>query len=127
MTEPLRRMGFFHEIQGGLADGGSLRDSLRPEPSDHEGEVAAYLARGSVLGTTSKLAPDVLSDDPSPIATLETRTDGTWLWPSDLAYYVRTYHLALPEEFLEHAASRAWKSPALSLDELGEITERLWS
>ena len=28
-------------------------------------------------------------------------TDGIWLWPGDLAYYVKRYHLKLDEDFLQ--------------------------
>ena len=36
-------------------------------------------------------------------------TDGEWLWPGDLSYYVRKYALKLPEEFVETMQKNEWK------------------
>jgi hypothetical protein len=33
-------------------------------------------------------------------------TDGIWVWPEGLSHYVRTHHILLPEEFIQHALSR---------------------
>lgn len=48
-------------------------------------------------------------------------TDGTWEWPSDLAYYVREHHVRLPAEFLQHMVSRRWEIPALSEEQVMEL------
>jgi hypothetical protein len=45
-------------------------------------------------------------------------TDGTWVWPSDLAFYVERYHVELPTDFVEHVRSCGWNPPQLSDDEL---------
>ena len=47
-------------------------------------------------------------------------TDGTWVWPGALLYYVSTYHVRLPERFRSHAAASGWKiDPAsMNLEEL---------
>ncbi|MEU4086460.1 hypothetical protein [Streptomyces aureus] len=37
------------------------------------------------------------------------QTDGTWFWNSALAYYVTTYHLALDDRFVTHAADSGWR------------------
>ena len=36
-------------------------------------------------------------------------TDGTWVWPGALLYYVATYHVRLPEGFRAHAAASDWR------------------
>ena len=38
-------------------------------------------------------------------------TDGKWIWPSSLAYYVETYDLGLPADFLEDMANNDWSVP----------------
>lgn len=35
-------------------------------------------------------------------------TDGTWLWPAALIYYLEEYHLQLPDAFLSHAREVNW-------------------
>jgi hypothetical protein len=38
-------------------------------------------------------------------------TDGLYVWPMELAYYVQKYHVRLPQHFLERMASLNWKPP----------------
>jgi hypothetical protein len=47
-------------------------------------------------------------------------TDGAWLWPSVLSYYVAKYHLVLSPEFIEHARAKNWtiKEPEVRLEDL---------
>ena len=33
---------------------------------------------------------------------------GQWVWQGGLAYYVETYGVGLPEEFVEHMKASAW-------------------
>lgn len=72
------------------------------------------------------MAIDVLREDHKPITVLETLTDGTWLWPSDLAYYVRTYHARVPEELIAHASDIDWVPPVLDKGALGAVEEHLF-
>ncbi len=37
-----------------------------------------------------------------------TLTDGTWAWPEGLAHYVAAHHIALPDQFLEHARAQGF-------------------
>lgn len=72
------------------------------------------------------MATDVLRDDQKPITVLEILTDGVWTWPSDLPYYVETYHAQVPEELIVHASNMGWAPPALDTKALAEIEERLF-
>lgn len=36
------------------------------------------------------------------IGTLCILTDGAWVWPGDIAYYVENYNILLPDEFIEN-------------------------
>jgi hypothetical protein len=42
---------------------------------------------------------------------LSFRSDGVWVWPNLLEYYVREYHLRIPDEFVRHMAARNWRPP----------------
>jgi hypothetical protein len=35
-------------------------------------------------------------------------TDGDWLWPSVLLYYVFQYHLQIDADFIDHARANQW-------------------
>ena len=43
-------------------------------------------------------------------------TDGTWVWPGALLYYVASYHVRLPERFRSHAAASNWRIDPASLN-----------
>lgn len=125
MTDPLKNVGYFKELHHGDPNGPSLREAVRAKAAPAEDRLAAYLKQGGVLATTGSTVSDVLSDDDAPIARLEILTDGEWNWPADLAYYVERYHVRLPEEFVEHVASRDWSPPALSDDDLAALADRM--
>jgi hypothetical protein len=121
----LRRVGFFSELRHGAADGPSLADAKGKLRVDHD-PIVSYLRRGSVLAATPERTYDVLSPTPREIGSLDMHTDGTWVWPSDLAYYVDVYRVALPEAFLRHGQAHRWQAPELSESELLEAEERFF-
>jgi hypothetical protein len=114
----IHKAGFFRELRHGDPSGPSLvecRDSLE---LNARAKVARYLRGGSVLATTGTMAGDWFNPSDTAVAPLEVRTDGTWAWPADLAYYVERYGVGLPLEMLDHMASHSWKASALSTEEL---------
>ncbi|HEX6538139.1 MAG TPA: hypothetical protein VF155_03045 [Candidatus Dormibacteraeota bacterium] len=123
----LKEIGFFRELRHGDADGPSLaaaRDGLN-EP-DVEA-LANYLGSAATLAATGSMVDDALDPAQRFVARLETATDGEWVWPRDLAYYVRTYHVALPDDFIARVRERKGTPPALSRDELIRVEEEYLS
>jgi hypothetical protein len=116
MALVVREVGYFSELGHGRPDGPSLRGSLRQEPSPEESHLVRYLRSASVLAANGP-ASDVLSGEPLS-ETLCVMTDGTWVWPSDLPFYVERYHVELPTDFVEHARQSGWNPRQLSDDEL---------
>jgi hypothetical protein len=109
MTE-LQRTGFFREMPHGEASDPSLADARNPAPTPHEDRIAAYLDAGHVYIATPGFARDVF--DPSKrIGPPHYLTDGRFVWPGDLAHYVRTYHVRLPGPFVEHMLANGWGVP----------------
>jgi len=114
----IHRAGFFRELRHGDPSGPLLvkcRDSLE---LNARAKVARYFRSGSVLATTGTMAGDWFNPSDTAVAPLEVRTDGTWAWPGDLAYYVEKYGVGVPLEMLDHMVSRGWKAPELSGEEL---------
>jgi hypothetical protein len=116
-------VGEFRELAADYDDGPSIHDAITPEPRAQEAELVAYLRAGSVLAVSGSTDYDVLRGDGTAIGALSLQTDGTWFWSSGLAYYVETYHLALDDRFLAHAAASDWQPPQLSLAELLSLEE----
>jgi hypothetical protein len=121
----VRDFGFFKELEHGDPDGPSIRDLMQDEPQPHEREMADYLAKGVPVFGGSGVFRDVISGANRVIGAFQLLTDGEWVWPSDLAYYVRTYHVVIPPELAEHMQRNGWRVPELSGEDLVRIS-RSW-
>jgi hypothetical protein len=98
-----------------------LSGSRGAQPQPDEDRIAAYLKEGALLVACPGVVGDVLDSgvkdvqDPAvPIGSAHILTDGAWAWPADLEYYVRTYHVRLPADFIEHMRTHQWRPPAES-------------
>jgi hypothetical protein len=122
----MKRIGYFRELRHGEPDGPSLiaaRDRLDPALRT---QVAGYLKAGGVLATTGALTDDWFTKERR-VAPLESRTDGVWVWPADLAYYVEHYGTEVPAEFIRHTEAHGWVAPMLTDEELIDIARALRS
>jgi len=106
----VKRIGFFRELEHGNPDGPSLKDVTRPNAGLHDAAVVEYLKKGIVMMAAPGIVRDVLNPG-GPIGSLSILTDGTYAWPSDLAYYVERYHAIVPVDFVAHAAEHGWEIP----------------
>ena len=120
-----RFLGGFRELPHGRADGPSLRAAVGDRAGPDELAIVRYLRNGAVLAVSGSAVPDVLSADHELIDSLHLHTDGLWFWYSDLAHYVERYHVALDEEFVEHARRRNFTPPQLSEADLIGLSETL--
>jgi hypothetical protein len=98
----------------------SIRSLVRHSPNEDEENCVRYLQQG-VFGCwfpCPRLADDVLQPglrinltefpglaDSGPACVL---TDGCWVWPAVLVYYVARYHLQLTPDFVEQARANQW-------------------
>jgi hypothetical protein len=118
-------MGFFEELGRAPHYHGSIRDAARPEAGSDEADVLAYLRASYPLLDVPSSPEDVISGDTKIPGGDGLATDGTWIWRIDLPYYVERYHLALPDEFREHAKQQGYQVPVLSSAELGAFNPEL--
>lgn len=104
----IKTVGFFKELEHGNEDGGSLKESICNHSLENEVKLVEYLESGVVICVAPGLVWDVIDESKGVIRNLEILTDGEWAWPSDLAYYVREYHVSLSEDFMEHVKRNEW-------------------
>jgi hypothetical protein len=90
----------------------SLRDAVCTTAHANEQKVIRYLENGPNYSAMGKVVRDVLDPGNGAMLFPGTNTDGLFLWPLELAYYVRKYHVRLPSAFLERMASRDWQPPS---------------
>lgn len=66
--------------------------------------------------------PDVLDPDGPDLPGIGSMyTDGTWIWREDLRYYLATYHVALPDDFVKHIRALDYTAPAVPESRLVDI------
>jgi hypothetical protein len=103
----------------------SLRDRVSDIPQTDETQILSYLGQGvdcglyndpgmvyDVLQSGKRIdlseyrafVPDVRKRQPHLML-----TDGVWVWPGALIYYVAVYHVGVPQRFLHHAAAVHWR------------------
>ncbi|WP_245236998.1 hypothetical protein RFN58_25005 [Streptomyces iakyrus] len=122
----IRPVGFFSELSPGwgLAETGSIRNAVRPLGEPDEKNILDYLRSGTGIWSEMSAGPDVLDPyAPEMTGIGSLYTDGTWLWREDLTYYVATYHVALPNEFVEHIRTLKYKAPVVSESRLVDIAK----
>jgi hypothetical protein len=97
----------------------SIRTLIRESAAPDEAKVLDYLRQGVVCGVYNdpRLMHDVLTPGHrlDPDANL-LFTDGVWLWPKGLLYYLARYHLEFPAAFLGHAKHNGWRIEPAAID-----------
>lgn len=101
-------VGWFREL--GYESAFSIEQAKNRDPA-HTADVARYLRGGKILVASPGLARDIY-DRARVAGSHSMRTDGDFVWPDVLAYYVETYGVALPPIFEARMASRGWTAPA---------------
>lgn len=104
----LKKIGFYKELKHGIKYDESLKESVCLVPQVNEGKIIEYLENGVIYCISPGLIKDILDESEPIIGSLKLLTDGEWVWPSDLPYYVKKYHVKLKKDFLLHVQARNW-------------------
>ena len=103
-----KKVGFFFE-QSADEQRSQLNSLRNVEPHIREAEIIQYLNSGVEAGVYMMHEHDYLKEPPAFIVEAILKSDGEWIWPASLAYFVREYHLTLPTEFLEKMEQQNWR------------------
>ncbi|WP_327728402.1 hypothetical protein OG250_18465 [Streptomyces sp. NBC_00487] len=114
----IRRAGFYASAEEVSAVATSVEHPW-------ERSAARYLEEGEIVVAASQWVDDLLDARSKRICQYSVRTDGVWVWPSSLVYYVKKYHVKLPAEFLNRMTLKDWTVGELGEDAVEEIYERL--
>lgn len=106
-----------------MCDAISLRNLAKESPQEHEDKLVSYLENGTQLFCTLLAVFDYLSNEEKFVGDPSIKTDGTWFWRQYLAYFVKTYHFRLPQEFVDHAKSNNWKVPEIRYEQEKPLIE----
>ncbi|HEV7555392.1 MAG TPA: hypothetical protein VGO00_08065, partial [Kofleriaceae bacterium] len=103
-------VGLFHELEHGWPFGPSLRRACRDIAGPDDAMLAGYLDAGRLYRRATINAFDIF-DGSEPIIPPDLLTDGTYIWPADLPYYVRAHHVELPRAFVIHVRNNGGEIP----------------
>ncbi|MFC4003897.1 ferredoxin [Prauserella oleivorans] len=84
------------------------RPALPPEERER---VLGYLEQAPVVLAARSYDADVFDPDRAPEVPLTFRTDGTWVWPGAVAYYLREHGVAPDPELAAHIRARGFVVP----------------
>ena len=80
-------------------------------PAEKEA-LLEYLNSGHVVLESRGLAPDVLAAGEPEKVPMVFLTDGRWVWPGAVAFYLEHYDIAPETQFLGHIRAQGWQLPA---------------
>ena len=105
----LKTVGFYKEMSQGRETDPSIFDSIHKENACIIEKICKYLNQGVAFIISPGSLQDVIQPEKGISGVATSYTDGEWLWPGDLSYYVRQYALKLPEKFVESMLKNGWK------------------
>lgn len=104
----LKRQGFYKEMPHGDKNDPSILQFIRDEGDLEESRICQYLKEGTVVIACGGIVKDIVNADNGIAGCPNMLTDGIWLWPGDLAYYVKRYHLKLNKDFIKSMRDNNW-------------------
>jgi hypothetical protein len=124
------RIGFTNNhILADKLDKKLMEPLVNQQSHEDEDKIIKYLKAGYIC---SPIGANIVSDSIDGIyldfrdGENMARTDGSWVWRDDLAYYVKHYHISLPEEFVEFMKEREYKASNIRKKEADIIMEELF-
>lgn len=119
----LKRAGFYEELKYGDKSSGSIYTAVRSDAYEFEHNIIRYLDNGNCLAAAPGILRDVFSKaNEISCCGPYIYTDGVWEWPNELSFYVKKYHVWIPEDFLSHMIERKWVVRKLSENELIDLS-----
>ncbi|MGC4866229.1 hypothetical protein ACLQ3B_12455 [Micromonospora sp. DT53] len=121
----MKTVGFFRELGPAQPEVyvESIHAHVEAEPLPDALRVEDYLRHGHGLIDVMGAEIDVLGSGRHLVGGASVLTDGEWLWREDLRYYLATYRVRLPTEFLKTVRGNDYRVPDLRGDQLRLVGE----
>ena len=105
----LKTVGYYKEMPQGRETDPSIYDYIYNKSLENTNKICRYLEQGVTFIVSPGMVEDVICPGNGTIGSSNACTDGIWLWPETLPYYVRKYALKLPDAFIETMETNNWK------------------
>ncbi|RZQ62909.1 TNT domain-containing protein [Amycolatopsis suaedae] len=111
--QPGPRFRMARVFDGADTDGHPL--ITRPDLTVEEAEqVLQYLDAAPVILPSRGYDVDLLATPPEPTVPVAFHTDGTWIWPAAVNYYLREYSVAPEPDLVAHVRAAGYTAPEVS-------------
>ena len=107
----LKSVGYYTETNHGIYNGLSIHDIINLADPELIPQICEYLDSGIPLIVSPGCSEDVFDSTIHIPAGDNAYTDGFWIWPGDLSYYVSKYRLQIPDDFLQTMIRNNWTVP----------------
>ncbi|GAA3365304.1 TNT domain-containing protein [Saccharopolyspora gregorii] len=87
--------------------------------------LVEYLSGGAVVLAARSTSADEVDPSRPPEVPKRFHTDGTWVWPLSMAYYLDVHDISPPRDFLDHVRARAHRLPEVVADHAVEQAKAL--
>jgi len=104
----IRQTGFFNEHE----EFGMYNLKDLPKDIEIEPEIIGYIKDGYIQSAAPHICYDKLSDTKQSLGTHVILTDGDWIWPKYLSYYVEKYKVKIDNDFLQHIRIKNYQMPS---------------
>ncbi|HTJ68591.1 MAG TPA: hypothetical protein VL551_13735 [Actinospica sp.] len=110
-----RRLRVAEVFDGRGPSGGIVINRPQVNPAE-VAALTAYLTKAPVALATTKTGEDEMSPGAGLVVPRAYHTDGEWIWPAAVGYYLHRYHLPPQSELVEHIRARGFSMPAVAED-----------
>jgi hypothetical protein len=98
----------------GAGPGGRPSVNRPPVPETEVAPLLAYLSNAPVAVAGRGFDADVLHPDSPPVVPSGFQTDGVWIWPAGVTYYLRKYGVPPEAELVERARAAGFSLPEVT-------------
>lgn len=97
----------------------------RSEDPELKRRLLGFLGGGALVLHSPGLYPDEIDPARPPAVPLGYATDGEWIWPLELAYYLEEHDVLPPRALLDHARACDYRAKDPTPPELTAASEQL--
>ncbi|WP_051450989.1 DUF6882 domain-containing protein [Actinospica robiniae] len=102
------------EVFDGRGPNGGVLIKRPPVGEDEFEALSRYLTTAPVALATTKTAPDEMSPDAGMAVPRAYHTDGYWIWPAAVGYYLSQYRLPPQPDLVAHIRARGYEVGAVA-------------
>lgn len=97
----------------------------RSEDPELRRQILGFLSGGSFVLRSPGLREDRLDPSRKNVVPLGYRSDGEWIWPQEMAYYLEQHGILPQEEFQEHMRAKGYEASEPAADVLAAAARLL--